>query len=219
MEQDKNRHHQNAATIVKYNEAMNPDNSEEKCNIVVKGLDAEVTDKNLEEYFRQFGPIKNCKVAKDPTTGQSKTYGYVWFERSRDANMAMLKYKSGELRWTIDWYKILSQRDNCKFAQKKTEFHDQIFVTWRRIDYDSNNLEGITKDDLKNYYMKFGVIVDMDFQSDANRAFVGFATCDEAEFALSHPKTTIKNHSIWAKSWKERTHATKQPYYGGNRPR
>jgi RNA recognition motif-containing protein len=35
-----------------------PDNSEEKCNLVVKGLYPSMTDKDLEEFFaNKYGPV------------------------------------------------------------------------------------------------------------------------------------------------------------------
>lgn len=73
-----------------------PDNSDEKskCNIVVKGLDDDMTDEDLEKYFTNYGPVRSCKVAKDPVSGQSKLYGFVWFKEARDANKAMLDFRN-----------------------------------------------------------------------------------------------------------------------------
>lgn len=86
-----------------------PDNSEENCNLVVKGLNPEMTELELESYFSKFGPVGSCKIAKDET-GKSKTYGFVWFQRGQDANTAMLSFKDGEMPYTLDWYKILGKR-------------------------------------------------------------------------------------------------------------
>ena len=65
-------------------------------------------------------------------------------------------------------------------------------------------MDDLTRKDIENYFRKFGKIVDMDFQSDSNRAMIIFSKCSEAEFALVTPKLEIKNHSVWAKPMKER---------------
>jgi len=76
-----------------------PDNSEERCNLVVKGLDPEMTEKCLEKYFTKFGNVKSCKIAKDPESGKSRTYGFIWFENPRDATRAMNEKKAGKMEF------------------------------------------------------------------------------------------------------------------------
>lgn len=107
-----------------------PDNSDEqcKCNIVVKCLDAEMSDEELERYFLNYGPIRSCKIAKDPVSGESKLYGFVWFKEARDANKAMLDFRNNyqndngrfrhndveKIHFQLDWYKIIAQRPSAK---------------------------------------------------------------------------------------------------------
>jgi RNA recognition motif-containing protein len=104
-------------------EVAKPDNSEEKCNLVVKGLNPEMTDQELDAYFSKYGPVKNCKIAKDPVTGKSKSYGFVWFQNGKDANAAMLDFKANRDKpYTLDWYKILAQRPNQKIENSQSFF-------------------------------------------------------------------------------------------------
>lgn len=116
-----------------------PDNSEEKCNIVVKNLDPGMTDTMLEDYFsEEYGPVLSCKVAKD-SDGNSKTYGFVWFKEGRHANRAMLDSKSGKCKFNLDWYKILALRQAHDKVNKGTKQNDQftqIYVKWRKKDLD-----------------------------------------------------------------------------------
>jgi hypothetical protein len=49
--------------------------------------------------------VKSCKIAKDPSSGNSLGYGFVWFERDHDASAAMEDFKKGNSSYTIDWYK------------------------------------------------------------------------------------------------------------------
>lgn len=87
-----------------------PDNSEEKINIVVKGLEAGMTDEMLEKFFEsKYGPVQNCKVSKE-ADGRPRTYGFVCFKEGRHANRAILDSKSGNCKFKLEWYKILAQR-------------------------------------------------------------------------------------------------------------
>lgn len=66
-------------------------------------------------------------------------------------------------------------------------------------------MNGLQKEDLQKYFSKFGHIVDIDFQSENNRAMIAFQTYGEAEFTVAlASKIVIKNHSVWAKPMKER---------------
>lgn len=58
-----------------------PDNSIENCNICVKGIPLDMNEQEFEDYFSEkYGPVKSSKISKDPITGQSRSYGFVWFE-------------------------------------------------------------------------------------------------------------------------------------------
>ena len=66
------------------------------------------------------------KIAKDPVTYESKSYGFVWFEKGNDANAAMLDFKGNrDIPYTLDWYKILAQRPSQKIDNLQAIF-DQI---------------------------------------------------------------------------------------------
>jgi RNA recognition motif-containing protein len=47
-----------------------PDNSIENCNICVKGIPLDMIEQEFEDYFSEkYGPVKSCKISKDPQTG------------------------------------------------------------------------------------------------------------------------------------------------------
>ena len=174
--------------------APKPDNSEEKCNLVVKKIKAGTTEKELEIFFTsKYGPVQNCKVAKDEE-GRPKTYGFVWFKEGKHANAAMLDFKSGKCPYTLDWYKILAQRQSQKIVDTKEV--RQILVTWRRIDQNSFSQTKIQKKDLLTYFEKFGQIVDSSIQSEHLRALIAFSSSQSADFALIHPKFTFREHTV-----------------------
>jgi len=57
----------------------------------------------------------------------------------------------------------------------------------------------LRKQDIQNYFSKFGKIVDFDFQSSNNRALIAFASSGEAEFACFVAKLDLKGHKIVVK--------------------
>lgn len=88
-----------------------PDNSENKCNLCVTGLDSRLTEKQLELIFSEYGQVKSCKISKTES-GQLRNYGFIWFENAKDANKAkcdsnrnkriMTEY--GPMSFKLDWY-------------------------------------------------------------------------------------------------------------------
>ena len=57
-------------------------------NIFVNSLPAEVTARDLDQIFKQFGPIVSTKVSYDPSL-KSNCYGYVQFEKEEHAELAL----------------------------------------------------------------------------------------------------------------------------------
>lgn len=73
----------------------------EGCNLVVKNLPKEITDKYLFDIFRQFGDIKTARISTEGTMKEikdangnildkefvyeSKGFGYVLYKNSKDA--------------------------------------------------------------------------------------------------------------------------------------
>ena len=83
-ERIKNRKHEINGKIVDVKFAVEGKEKEEmldsKKKIFVGGLDPQVTNTDLGEYFKQFGEVKDAKVMFDPDRGVSRCFGFVVFE-------------------------------------------------------------------------------------------------------------------------------------------
>lgn len=86
-----------------------PDNSNLQCNLCVTGLDDSITSEDLHALFHKFGEIKSSKVAHDPKTGKSRSYGYVWFTTEKACSAAMAASK--DLPYQVQLYRSFCIRE------------------------------------------------------------------------------------------------------------
>lgn len=99
----------------------------------MKGVPEEWKDEDLDSYFKNYGPVRSAKIARDKVTGLNKGFGYVWFSKPRDANAAMCdqeikfegKHRNGaeKIPFELAWYQIKAQRPS---ADPDCKFFDQI---------------------------------------------------------------------------------------------
>ena len=55
--------------------------------LYIGDLDENVTEADLTEHFSKYGPIFYIRIARDPSTGISKGFGYVNFFNPRDGKI------------------------------------------------------------------------------------------------------------------------------------
>ena len=67
-------------------------------NIYVGNLSYEVTEKDLEETFGEFGEIESVKIIKDNYTGRSKGFGFVEMSDNAEAQSAIKGLNQKELK-------------------------------------------------------------------------------------------------------------------------
>ena len=66
--------------------------------LFVGSLPWAVPDPDLEDLFRDFGPVTSAKVIMDRETGRSKGFGFVEFEDDAAGKAAMDKMNGHELQ-------------------------------------------------------------------------------------------------------------------------
>uniref|UniRef100_A0A452YZM3 RRM domain-containing protein n=1 Tax=Aegilops tauschii subsp. strangulata TaxID=200361 RepID=A0A452YZM3_AEGTS len=55
--------------------------------LVVLGIPWDVDTEGLKEYMSKFGPLDDCIVMKDRSSGRSRGFGYVTFSSVEDAKV------------------------------------------------------------------------------------------------------------------------------------
>ena len=161
-------------------------------NVYVKNLDTEVSDSEIEEMFKQYGPITSAVIQKDED-GKSKGFGFVNFENSEDARKAVNELHEKEHKGKV----LFVAR-----AQKKVEREEEL-----RRQYEQAKLEKLAKYQGVNLYIKnlddeiddeklrqefsvYGVITSAKvMRDDKNNSkgfgFVCFSEPDEATRAIT----------------------------------
>jgi polyadenylate-binding protein len=70
-------------------ENKNADNSDSmRKNLLIKNLDPNITAKEFYKLFEAFGDIKSSKLETNEN-GESKGYGYVYYNKAEDAEKAL----------------------------------------------------------------------------------------------------------------------------------
>jgi RNA recognition motif-containing protein len=65
--------------------------------LFVGGLGRHTSDTELREAFSKFGPLLEAIVMTDRMTGESRGFGFVTFERSEDAHVALKELNGTEV--------------------------------------------------------------------------------------------------------------------------
>ena len=137
----------------------------QRCSdLIVLGLPWKSTEDDLRRYFSQFGDILLVQVKRDPKTGQSKGFGFIRFAEYES------QVKVISQRHMIDgrWCDVTIPNSNEGAAQMVSR---KVFV--------ARCTEDLTTEDLRNYFSKFGEVVDV-FIPKPFRAFAFVTFADPA---------------------------------------
>lgn len=67
-------------------------------NIYIGNLSKDTTEEDLQNLFSQFGKVRNVKVIKDLYSGESKGFGFLEMPTLIEAQKAMEKLNTQELK-------------------------------------------------------------------------------------------------------------------------
>ncbi|KAG8534970.1 hypothetical protein GDO81_029805, partial [Engystomops pustulosus] len=57
--------------------------------IYVASVHQDLSDDDIKSVFEAFGKIKSCMLARDPTTGKHKGYGFIEYEKAQSSQDAV----------------------------------------------------------------------------------------------------------------------------------
>jgi RNA-binding protein Musashi len=132
--------------------------SEVETRIFVGGLDYETVEKDLENYFGQWGPLTDCRVVRfPPPDGRSRGFGFVSFA-SLAAKEHCLAHNNG--RHTIAGRQVdIRSADGKQQTSGSGDGHetDSNERLLRKL-FVGNLATGWAEEDLRSYFSKFGTV-------------------------------------------------------------
>ncbi|XP_019635352.1 PREDICTED: heterogeneous nuclear ribonucleoprotein D-like isoform X2 [Branchiostoma belcheri] len=111
----------------------------------VGGLSWETTEKDLKDYFAQYGDIEDCTIKIDPVTGRSRGFGFILFSKAESVEKVLAKPVH-----TLDGRNIDPKIAKARGGKEPIK---KIFVGGLNPDYPD--------EDLKAYFSKFGEIKEL----------------------------------------------------------
>jgi len=140
--------------------------AKQRCSdLIVLGLPWKTDEEDLKIFFGQFGELVMAQVKRDPKTSQSKGYGFIRFKDFE------VQQKVTSQRHCIDGRWCDARIPNSKGGEMMTQYSRKIFVG--RVS------EDLTKQDLKDYFSKYGEVTDV-FIPTPHRAFAFVTFVDPA---------------------------------------
>ncbi|XP_052033234.1 polyadenylate-binding protein 4 isoform X4 [Apodemus sylvaticus] len=165
--------------------------AKEFTNVYIKNFGEEVDDGNLKELFSQFGKTLSVKVMRD-SSGKSKGFGFVSYEKHEDANKAVEemngKEMSGKAIFVGRAQKKVERQAELKrrFEQLKQE----RISRYQGVNLYIKNLDDTIDDEkLRKEFSPFGSITSAKVMLEEGRSkgfgFVCFSSPEEATKAVT----------------------------------
>jgi len=157
-----------------------------KCSdLIILGLPWKSTEDDLKNYFSQFGELLLVQVKRDVKTGQSKGFGFIRFAAYESQVKCCAQRHMIDGRWCDVTIPNSKEGNNTMMNRK-------VFI--------GRVTEDISADDLRNYFSKFGEVVDVFIPKPYRAfAFVTFADAETAQ-ALCGEDHIIKGASVHVSS-------------------
>merc|ERR1712136_60264 len=153
--------------------------NDRKRKVFVKGFPAEMNDEGLFKLFADKFPqqISSARVALDRDSGESREFGFVYFEKKKDAKAAAAQavFVNGRaltMKLTDENNKGKGREDECK-----------LFVTRLAPEVKDEDLYQCFSDACPGVVLSARVVVDRDTGLSRGFRFVFFATTEDVRHA------------------------------------
>lgn len=132
-------------------------------NIFIKNLDKAIDNKALHDTFSAFGNILSCKVALD-SSGQSKGYGFVHFEKEESAKLAIEK---------VNGMNVEGKKVYVGPFLRRAERSSDSDAKFTNV-YVKNLEESVDEETLSKMFAEFGMVTSAVIMRDESGASKGF---------------------------------------------
>lgn len=174
----------------------------------IGGLAKWITENDLKEYFSEFARIKKVKILKDPKTGLSKGFGFIFFKTYSGLETVICHPERHTIKGrVVDCQEALGlakERDQKKYTEMNKR---RVFI--------GNVSKEINNKDLTEYFSKFGEVKSAyllkDYKIDENRryGFVVFKDIPPAIEVTKFREHIIKGNKCFCEAYKTKEETMK----------
>lgn len=143
-------------------------------NIFVKNLDKSIDQQQLHDTFEQFGTVLSSKIGTDPTTGESKGFGFVHFEDKEAADLAISKVNGMVMKNKKVYVgRFMPKKDRDAELQQIRANFTNVYVKNLPLDVDN--------DGLNKMFSEFGNVNSAVIMTSEEGKSKGFGFVDYAD--------------------------------------
>uniref|UniRef100_A0A8D8RZ29 RNA-binding protein squid n=1 Tax=Cacopsylla melanoneura TaxID=428564 RepID=A0A8D8RZ29_9HEMI len=166
------------------NGTAGPGRNDER-KLFVGGLHRNTGEKEISEYFSQFGEVESISIKNDPYTGQSRGFAFVTFTTQKAID---------DLLAAGDHYIANKKIDPKRVTKRVNPLKCKIFVGGLTTE--------ITEQDVRDYFSQYGTITEFQQPFDKTKnmkkgfCFISFDDQNVADQILANPKQVICGKEI-----------------------
>ncbi|XP_029395917.1 polyadenylate-binding protein 4 isoform X4 [Mus pahari] len=165
--------------------------AKEFTNVYIKNFGEEVDDGNLKELFSQFGKTLSVKVMRD-SSGKSKGFGFVSYEKHEDANKAVEEMNGKEMSGKAIFVGRAQKKveRQAELKRKFEQLKQERISRYQGVNLYIKNLDDTIDDEkLRKEFSPFGSITSAKVMLEDGRSkgfgFVCFSSPEEATKAVT----------------------------------
>lgn len=165
--------------------------AKEFTNVYIKNFGEEVDDGNLKELFSQFGKTLSVKVMRD-SSGKSKGFGFVSYEKHEDANKAVEEMNGKEMSGKAIFVGRAQKKveRQAELKRKFEQLKQERISRYQGVNLYIKNLDDTIDDEkLRREFSPFGSITSAKVMLEDGRSkgfgFVCFSSPEEATKAVT----------------------------------
>ncbi|XP_034358101.1 polyadenylate-binding protein 4 isoform X4 [Arvicanthis niloticus] len=165
--------------------------AKEFTNVYIKNFGEEVDDENLKELFSQFGKTLSVKVMRD-SSGKSKGFGFVSYEKHEDANKAVEEMNGKEMSGKAIFVGRAQKKveRQAELKRKFEQLKQERISRYQGVNLYIKNLDDTIDDEkLRKEFSPFGSITSAKVMLEDGRSkgfgFVCFSSPEEATKAVT----------------------------------
>ena len=142
------RHNNSHIKYIKKSSRENSSENNGNC-VYISNLNKILNEEDIKEKFSKFGPIAEINIIKEPNNNESRGFGFITFENSKDAKEAVDKMNGYELKGktiNVDFSKRLKPRQPTPgiYLGPKTDFRRNNYYN-RNVYYSSRHRRSFSR--------------------------------------------------------------------------